>query len=161
MDQIILDCGDAIKGESTLDSYKDKIELLSYSHGIAMQITGDQSNQKRTSGRPNHQDFTCTKYVDLASCVLINNCNSANVIPTVKIIIGQNEQGKVNPYLTYELTNAIVASVSIGHGGGDKPVETITFNYTKISWTYKPQKPVGEVSGQNSAKWSLETNKAE
>jgi type VI secretion system secreted protein Hcp len=161
MDTLILDCGDAIKGESTLDGYKDKIEILSFSHGVAQQITGDPSNQKRTSGRPNHQDFTCTKYVDLASAKLIDYCNQAKVIPLVKIIAGQNEQGNVNPYLTYELTNALVSSVSIGGGGGGKPQETVTFNYTKISWTYKPQKPVGDVSGQDNAKWSLETNKPE
>ena len=57
MDVIILDCG-AIAGESQLTDYIGKIELLSFSHGVAQQITGDQSNTKRTSGKPNHQDFT-------------------------------------------------------------------------------------------------------
>ena len=160
-DLIIMDCGDKIKGESTQDGYKDKIELLSYSHGVAQQITGDPSNQKRTSGKPNHQDFTVTKYVDLSSCNLIHYCNSATVIPTVKIIIAQNEDGKTNPILTYELSNSLVSSVSVGGGGGGKPTETVTLNYSKISWTYKQQKAKGEVSGNDSAKWSLETNKAE
>src|SRR5262249_46314869 len=99
--------------------------------------------------------------LDLASCVLIDYCNQAKVIPTVKIIAGQNEQGKVNPFITYQLTNALVSSVSVGGGGGGKPQETVTFNYTKISWTYKPQKPAGDDNGQDAAKWSLETNKAE
>jgi len=161
MDFLIMDCGDKIKGESTADGYKEKIELLSYSHGVAQQITGDQSNQKRTSGKPNHQDFTVTKYMDLASCGLINYCNNATAIPSVKVIVCQNEEGKINPIITYDLSNVIVSSVSVGGGGGGKPQETVTMNYTKISWTYKPQKPVGDVSGQDSAKWSLETNKAE
>jgi len=161
MDSLIMDCGDKIKGESTLDGYKDKIELLSYSHGVAQQITGDQSNQKRTSGKPNHQDFTVTKYADLATCSLINYCNAATAIPSVKVYVLQNEEGKVNPILTYELSNVIVSSVSVGGGGGGKPQETVTMNYSKIAWTYKPQKSEGDVNGQDSAKWSLETNKAE
>ena len=49
MDVLILDCGDAIKGESTLADFKDKIEILSFSHGVAQQITGDQSNHASVS----------------------------------------------------------------------------------------------------------------
>jgi type VI secretion system secreted protein Hcp len=158
MDVLILDCGDAIKGECKLADYTDKIELLSFSHGVAQQITGDQSNQKRTSGKPHHQDFTVTKYVDLASCNLIDYCNQAKVIATVKITVGQNESGKVNAFMVYQLTNALVSSVSVGGGGGGKPQETVTFNYTAIDWAYKQQ--VGAVSdaGTNAAKWSLESN---
>ena len=160
MDILILDCGD-IKGECTLTDYKDKVELLSFSHGVAQQITGDQSNQKRTSGKPNHQDLTVTKYVDLASCGLIDYCNQAKLIATVKLTVGQNDAGSVVPILIYTMTNAIVSSVSVGGGGGGKPQETVTFNYTKIQWDYKQQKTDITTPGVNSAKWSLETNKAE
>jgi type VI secretion system secreted protein Hcp len=160
MDVLILDAGD-IKGESTLDGYKDKIEILSYSHGVAQQITGDQSNQKRTSGKPNHQDFTVTKYIDLATASLVDYCNQAKPIATIKVTVGQNENGKVNPILIYTLSNALVSSVSVGGGGGGKPQETVTFNYTKIQWEYKQQGSAVKDSGNNSAKWSLETNKAE
>jgi type VI secretion system secreted protein Hcp len=161
MDSLIADFGDKIKGESTIDGYKDKVELLSYSHGVAQQITGDQSNQKRTSGKPNHQDFTVTKYVDLSTCAIIAACNAAQAIPSVKIYVLQNEDGKVNPIMTYELSNVIISSDSVGGGGGGKPQETVTLNYSKIAWTYKPQKAAGDVNGQDAAKWSLETNKAE
>jgi type VI secretion system secreted protein Hcp len=161
MDILILDCGDNLKGECQLTDYKDKIEILSYSHGVAQQITGDQSNQKRTSGKPNHQDFTVTKYVDLVSCGLIDSCNQAKVIPTVKITVGQNEAGSVIPFMVYQLTNALISSVSVGGGGGGKPQETVTFNYTAINWAYKQQINNVSDSGTNSAKWSLATNKAE
>ena len=157
MDVLILDCG-AIAGESTLTDYSQKIELLSFSHGVAQQITGDQSNQKRTSGKPNHQDFTVTKYLDVASPVLIDYCNQAKPIPTVTLTIGQNENGKVNAFMVYSLTNALISSVSVGGGGGGKPQETVTFNYTAISWTYKQQAPAVSDSGNSSATWNLATN---
>lgn len=160
MDVLILDAGD-IKGECTLTDYKDKIELLSFSHGVAQQITGDQSNQKRTSGKPNHQDFTVTKYVDLATASLIDYCNQAKPLASIKIIVGQNENGAVNAIMTYTMTNALVSSISVGGGGGGKPQETVTFNYTKIQWDYKLQAAAVSDSGKNAAKWSLETNKAE
>ncbi|MDQ1523764.1 MAG: type secretion system secreted protein Hcp, partial [Pyrinomonadaceae bacterium] len=56
MDVIILDMGKDVTGESSLTDYAGKMELLSFSHGVAMQITGDLSNTERTSGKPNHQD---------------------------------------------------------------------------------------------------------
>jgi type VI secretion system secreted protein Hcp len=158
MDVLILDCGDAIKGESTMTGYTDKIEVLSYSHGVAQQITGDQSNQKRTSGKPNHQDFTITKYLDLSTPSLIDYCDQAKPIPSVVLTIGQNENGAVNAYMTYTLTNALVSSVSAGGGGGGKPQETVTFNYTAIAWAYKLQTAAVGDSGTNSATWNLATN---
>jgi type VI secretion system secreted protein Hcp len=158
VDVLILDCGSSINGESTLTGYTNKIEILSYSHGVAQQITGDQSNQKRTSGKPNHQDFTITKYLDLASPSLVSACNQATPLPTVTMTIGQNESGKVNAYMVYTLTNALVSSVSVGGGGGGKPQETVTFNYTAISWAYKLQTAAVGDSGNNSTTWNLATN---
>jgi type VI secretion system secreted protein Hcp len=159
MDVLILDCGSDIAGESLLKDYAGKIELLSYSHGVAQQITGDQSNTKRTSGKPNHQDFTVTKYVDLATCKLIDYCNQAKPIASVTVTVGQNDNGTVIKYFTYVMTNALISSVSVGGGGGGKPQETVTFNYTKMTWTYNQQKEEAGTSGNNSAIWDLSTNK--
>ena len=51
MDVIILDMGKDVTGESSLTDYAGKMELLSFSHGVAMQITGDLSNTERTFGK--------------------------------------------------------------------------------------------------------------
>ena len=67
MDVLLCKFDPDIPGTSTLDKYAKQIELLSFSHGVAMQITGDISNTERTSGKPNHQDFTVTKYLDQSS----------------------------------------------------------------------------------------------
>jgi type VI secretion system secreted protein Hcp len=159
MDVLILDCSSAsIAGESQLADYIGMIEILSFSHGVAQQITGDQSNTKRTSGKPNHQDFTVTKYLDLATPKLINFCNLATPIPTVNVTVGQNDNGKVTKLFVYTLTNALVSSISIGGGGGGKPQETVTFNYTAISWTYVQQLSAVSDAGNAAATWNLATN---
>lgn len=161
MDVLILDLSSAsINGECQLPDYANMVELLSYSHGVAQQITGDQSNTKRTSGKPNHQDFTVTKFQDLSSCQLVDFCNQAKPIPTVKITVGQNDNGKVNKIFVYELTNVLVSSISVGGGGGGKPQETVTLNYTKIAWTYASQKSDVSDAGNTSATWNLATNSA-
>ena len=157
MDAILLDIPD-IKGESTLKGFEDKIEVLSFSHGVAMQVTGNPSNSERTSGRPNHQDVTVSTYVDLSSCPLVAACTAGTILKTIIITVGRNDAGTILPYLVYTMDNTIVSSTSLSSGGGDRPVETITFNYTKIKWDFTQQKPDTGKKGNNGAIWDLATN---
>src|SRR3712207_3882260 len=120
MDVLILDMGADVKGESNLTDFKDKMELLSFSHGVAMQITGDLSNTERTSGKPNHQDFTVTKYLDLSSPKLNEGCCKGDNFTEVLITVARNDKGVVLPLITYTLKNVVFSSVSVGGGGGDK-----------------------------------------
>ena len=48
MDAIFLKI-DPIKGDSNVDGYVDQIEIMSFSHNVAMQVTNDVSNTNRTS----------------------------------------------------------------------------------------------------------------
>lgn len=158
MDTLILDIP-KINGESLLDGYKDKIEILSFSHGIAMQITGDVSNTERTSGKPNHQDFTFTKYMDASTPHLNDACNKATGLGSVKFFILRNDGTDMLILMEYEMSNAIISSVSIGGGGGDKPVETLTINYTALKQTYHSQKEEVGKKGKIETSWDLTTNK--
>jgi type VI secretion system secreted protein Hcp len=158
MDVLIMDMGSDVQGESSLKGYEKKIELLSFSHGVAMQITGDLSNNERTSGRPNHQDMTVTKYLDSASPVLNQACCEGKTFPQVDIVIGRNADGKVVELMRYTMKNVLISSVSVGGGGGDKPVETLTLNYNAIAWEFTSRK---DSIGQNAvvnASWNLTTN---
>ena len=102
MDVILLDIPD-IKGQTTIKGFEDKIEVLSASHGVAMQVTASPSSSERTSGRPNHQDLTISKYVDLSTCPLIAACNAGTTLKTVTLTVGRNDAGAVLPYLVYTL----------------------------------------------------------
>jgi type VI secretion system secreted protein Hcp len=156
MDSIILDMGPDVRGESTKQGFEGKMELLSFSHGVAMQITGDISSSERTSGRPNHQDMTVTKYLDSASPVLNQSCCEGRTFPQVGIIIGRDDHGSVVELMRYTMKNVLISSISIGGGGGDRPVEALTLNYNQISWSYSSQKSKGGAEG----KWNLSTNSA-
>jgi type VI secretion system secreted protein Hcp len=159
MDVLILDIPD-IKGECTLKGFEDKIQILSFSHGIAMQVTSDPSNSERTSGKPNHQDLTISKYVDLATCPTLAACNAGTNLKTCTITVGRNDAGAVLPYLVYTMENVIVSNASLSSGGGDRPVETISLNYTKVKWDFTQQKADTGKKGNNGAVWDLATNTA-
>ena len=159
MDVLILDCSAAkIDGECLLTGFEKMIEVLSYSNGLAQQITGDQSNTKRTSGKPNIQDFTVTKFQDLSTNKFIDFCLQAKPITKMTMTIGQNDNGKVTKLFTYEMENALVSSYSVGGGGGGKPQETLTFNFTKMTWTYVQQKSDVSEAGNLPVTWDLTKN---
>lgn len=159
MDAIFLDIKD-IPGDSDISGFAKQIEVLSFSHGVAAQVTGDVSNTNRTSGRPMHQDFSLTKYVDKASPSLNQQCCEGKSIGKVTVTIGRNDDGEILPFLVYVLTDCVISSVSIGGGGGGKPVESVTLNYSKIEWKYTSQKETGGKEGEVVGKWDLAENKA-
>lgn len=153
---------EGIKGESTSAQGKDQIEILSFNHGVSMPLTSGPSNTSRASGRAVHQDFTITKYFDIASPTLHLKCSAGEDIKSIKIHIWKADAA-ANPieYITYTMESCIVTSVSVGGGSGDQPIETVTFNYKKITWDYNQQlqpSPGGK-KGKSSSSWSLEENK--
>lgn len=157
---------ETLKGQSVSAQGKDQIELLSFSHGVSMSLSsGESSNVSRRHGRANHQDFTVTKFADRTSPILNNYCSGGANIKKATITVYQASEtsGKSEPvaFFTYTLDNVIVSSVSVSGGGGDIPIETVTLNYTAITWAYKIQKqeaPGDAASGDVSASWDLAKN---
>lgn len=146
-----------INGESNIEGYKDKIQLITFSHGVSQPIIADPSNTKRTSGRPNHRDLSVTKTLDLASCKLIDYCNEAKVITTLKLTVAQENGGVLIPYLVVDCTDVLVSSVSYS-GSGLVPSESVTFDYAKITWTYTLQATAVSKGGNDSCIWDRATN---
>jgi len=162
MDAIILDLGDTIKGDSVLEGFTDKIELMSYSHNVAMQVTNDVSNKERTSGRPHIGEFTVTKFLDGSTPTLNEYCCAGKSIPTATISVGRNsgdDSGAIVPLIVYTLSNAIISNVSVSGGSGGKPVETLSLNFTAIKWELTSQKTDGTKEGTAASTWDLSNNK--
>ena len=158
MDVIIMDMGEGVTGESTLSGYEGKLELLSYSHGVAMQITGDLYERDRTANKPIHQDIAVTRYLDAASPVLAQSCCQGKIFKQVDIVVGSNDRGRLAEAMRYTLKNVIISSVAVGGGGGGRPVETLTLNYTHITWKYTSANPAHGRGGAVVGSWNLETN---
>ena len=75
----------------------------------------------QTSGKRVHQPFTITKEVDAASPKLFQACASGQHISEVDVDLGSAH---------YKLTDVVISSDT--KSGGARPMETLTFNYTKI-----------------------------
>lgn len=162
MDAIILDLGGDIKGDSLLEGFADKIEVMSYSHNVAMQVTNDVSNSERTSGKPHIGEFTVTKFIDSSTPSLNEYCCAGKPIPEAIITIGRNAaegSGQLMPFIVYTLTNVVLSNVSVSGGTGGKPVETVSLNFTKIKWELTAQKDDGTKEGTAASTWDMAANK--
>lgn len=157
MDAIFLKL-DNITGESQAKGFEKQIEIMSYSHNVAMQVTNDVSNTERTSGRAHVGEFSLTKFVDLATPVLNEYCCSGKVIPTAVLTLCRNDNGNMLPFIVYTLSNVIISHLSVSGGSGGKPVETLSLNFTKIKWEITAQKATGEKEGNSSSVWDMAMN---
>jgi len=154
---------DGIKGESTAAQGKDKTEVLSFSHGITMPLTSGASANARAHGRCVHQDFTFTKYLDITSPTLnLKVCGGDN-IKQIELTVFQADAaaGDMVQYYKILFNDCIITNLSMSGGSGGRPVETVTFNYRKISWSYAQQgqpSPAGK-KGTAEGAWDCEQNK--
>jgi type VI secretion system secreted protein Hcp len=149
-----------IDGESTDAKHKGWIELLSYSFGMSQPASAASATGGRTAERVNISDFHITKVVDKASPHLALACCDGRHIKDVKVELCEASQDK-HKYVEYVMENVIVSSYQpSGSGGGDKPVESVSFNFGKIKWEYVPLgqdgKPGTKVGPMG---WDLEQNK--
>jgi len=151
---------ETVDGDSEVKGYENWIEVLSFSHGVAAQLTGDVSNQNRTSGRPVHQDMTITKFADKGTPKLNEHCCKGTVFEKMTLVVGRNDKGDTKKFLEYTMKDVVIGSVSIGGGGGGKPVETLSLNYVEMEWIYYLQDDKGGTKKASSGKWSLRENKS-
>ncbi|EEE7271092.1 type VI secretion system tube protein Hcp [Salmonella enterica] len=128
MDAIFLKL-DNIKGESQVEGFEDQIEIMSYSHNVAMQVNNDVSLTERTSGRAHVGEMSLTKFVDLATPVLNEYCCSGRLIRTAVLTLCRND--------------------------GGKPVETMSLNFTKIEWQITAEKSDGAQQESRTSVWDL------
>jgi type VI secretion system secreted protein Hcp len=156
MDVILMKMTPDVQGESTRPGLEGQIELLSFSHAVAMQVMGDPGHYERTAGRPVHQDFAVTKNLDRASPLLNEACCKGSVFGEVKITAGRSEGNSFAPLITYTLKNVIISAVSTGGGLGGAPVESLTLNYGHITWDFN----LGQQSSVRTS-WDVANNRAE
>ena len=164
MDYVLLEIQDKVKidGESTLKGFEKFIELSSYSHGVSNDIQPTTSNTGRTSGRPNLQELTVTKNLDSTTPKINYYCVMGQCLGTTRLHLVRQDataDGKIPDaidYMVYEMTDTMITSVSVG--GGSIPMETVSLDFSKITWTYKSQKTEDGVEETVEQFWDQVTN---
>ncbi len=129
-----------IPGESTKDKHKDEIEIQSWSWGET-NAGSHASNTGGGAGAVVMNDFTFTMTVNKASPDLFLHCATGKHIDEA-LLTCREAGGKQQEYLKIKFTELLVSSYQTGGGNGAdtiKPLETITFNFSRIDFSYAPQ----------------------
>jgi len=122
-----------IKGDATQGKHKDWIGIRYFNTGVARSIATIVGHAKgRESSEPSFNEITIKKSLDSASLLLFQDaCVEKKGKSVVFDFCTTDDEGA--PYLTVELTNAVISGFSMD-GADGAPDETLTLNFTGINF---------------------------
>jgi type VI secretion system secreted protein Hcp len=132
-----------IPGEGSPAHPNSGIEILSFSWG--MSNSGSAAVKGGSgAGKVNVQDLSFTKKIDIASPNLFQMCATGGNLGTTYLYLdvpasGASSTGQTEykTYGTYTMSNTRVASCSqSGDNSNDRPTESISFTFQKITFDY-------------------------
>jgi type VI secretion system secreted protein Hcp len=147
---------DDIKGESTDETHKDQIEVISWNWGMT-QTGSSHIGTGSGTGKVDVQNLTITKYIDTSSANLIKLCCKGKHFDLATLYIRKAGDKPVE-YLKLELYNGLIAQVSVGgHGGDDRFSENVSLNFASFKYSYTPQVK-GAAGAVIPASWNIAKN---
>jgi type VI secretion system secreted protein Hcp len=159
---MFINMGANIKGESE-DSVQGKagdIDVLAWSWGMSQSGT-THMGKGGGAGKANFQDLSFTKYVDAASNALMIALAKGSHIPEVTLLARKAGEGQ-KTYITIVMKEVLVTSVSTGGSGGeDRLTENVTLNFSRVKFSYTPQKGTGDSDAAKDFAWDIAGNIAD
>lgn len=126
----------AMNGEVTAKGYEKWIELQSLQWGVGRGISsGVGGGSKRESSAPSVSEMVVTKTMDSFSPLALKEAIGGEGVQ-VKIELTRTEgKGGHTAYQKYILEGVMISGYSLS-SGGDRPMESLSLNFTKIDNEY-------------------------
>jgi type VI secretion system secreted protein Hcp len=130
---------DGIKGESVDEKHKGEIDILSFSWGVNNigSITGGGG-----AGKASFKEFTVTKKVDRSSPKLMLACATGERLPQMQFAVAREPSAndpEGGAYYIITLSDILISSYQSGGTQSDPvPTESVSFNFSKITFEYRP-----------------------
>jgi type VI secretion system secreted protein Hcp len=154
---ILLKFGTEIKGDSQVEGHDGWITVDSLQLGVGRSITTSGGGKDRDTSNPSFSEVTITKSTDIASSDLFFQAICGKSLGKATFEFIQTGGDKLQTFLVYELTDPIVSGYSMS-SGGERPSESLTLNFTKISMKYNQFS--GDTVAEGKPKnWDLMANK--
>lgn len=136
---IYVKIGDKIKGNIEAKGHEDWTDATSIQWGVGRGIHSATGTSKdREASAPSISEVTITKLLDHGSPKIFTEvCTGKSIL--VEIHLVKTDADQLQSYLEYKLENCLLSGYSIS-SGGDRPSETVSFNFTKIEMKYIPWK---------------------
>ena len=150
--------GTQIKGTSTVDGHKDWITIDAIQMGVGRAISTSGGGADRDTSNPSFSEISMTKVTDLASADLFMQavCGKRLGDAEIHFIQTGGPDKKQQVFLKLILGSAIISSYSAS-SNGERPSETISINFTTISYEFDSFTGDTVITG-TPKKWDLEAN---
>lgn len=126
---------DGIPGEATTTGFTKQIEVTSFQYGIGRGISSAYGQSTRESSIASVSEIVVTKPSDGSSPKLFVAALTGTLDKKVTISMVRTSAGSVQAYMVYELEGCGLSGYSVS-SGGDRPSESISLNFDKISFKY-------------------------
>ena len=140
---IYMKCDALTKGHSSSQG-SGWIELQSFQWGVGRGVSSPRDATSggaanRESSRPSVSEIVITKRTDAAS-PLFSQAALHDTRDKCELHFDKANTSNAQPYMTINLENVMVSHFSVSSGpGGDRPVESLTLNFTKIEYKNSAQ----------------------
>jgi type VI secretion system secreted protein Hcp len=144
------------KGSSTTKGHLGSsgwTELSSVQWGVGRGITNASQGQEREASAPSVSEIVVTKLLDLSSYRLFEESLTGDG-KTVTIHFTKTNKDQQETYMEYVLSNTLVSGFST-NGSGDRPMETVSLNFTKIEYNYTGLDAKNDKGETPKASWDL------
>jgi type VI secretion system secreted protein Hcp len=150
---------DGIPGESTDLKHKGEIDLQSFSWGETSQAGPSRPGAGAGSGKVAMQDFHFVTRVNKASPLLFLACATGKHIKEAILTARKAGKGQ-QEFLVFKFSDLLISSYQVGgtESGGEIPMDQVSFNFARIDFEYRAQKPDGSLSGPVKAGWDVKKN---
>jgi type VI secretion system secreted protein Hcp len=152
---VFLKLGD-IKGESKDSKHVGEIDVLSWSWGVSQTGTMGHGGGGG-AGKANFNDLSIMHAVDKASPVLMTKCATGEHIKEATLISRKAGKGQ-QEYLIVKMNDILITSVQPS-GSSEHPMESVSMQFSKIDFEYKPQKEDGSLDAGVHFKYDIKANK--
>ena len=146
---------EGIDGESTTVGHEKWIDVLSFSLGASNPASFPTGGGG--AGKVSFSDLSMVKEVDVSSVSLLKYVATGKHIAKATLDIVSSASKGSQPYLRYDLVNALVTSYNISGGSGGNPIESFSLNFEKIAFEYFTMNPDGSLGPPVKFGWDLGT----
>lgn len=146
-----------IEGEATRKGFEKQIEILSFSWG-ASNPTTIGSGGGGGGGKAQLSSFNCMKVTDKASPVLFQKTCQGAHFPKATVVLHKAGGDEAVDYLKYEFERVYIESIqwSGSSGGDDRPTESLSFAFGKVTVTYIEQTETGVKGSPVVGSWDVQ-----
>ena|SRR3989344_5988392 len=142
---------DGIDGESTDESHKGEIDVMSWSWGETQ--IGTSAGGGGGAGKVSMQDVHFTMSMGKATPKLMLAVAKGEHIRDAIITARKGSGREAREYLVIKLENVMVSSYQTGASSGQLPTEQVSLNFAKIQWTHTADDGTVQTGG-----WDVEGN---